>query len=454
MLPTFTNPFKRSNGFYYVQPIDPITRRRLTAKSTGVRDEKEAFRVVARWEISGIPRKAPREVSTPVDAYVSVKKAISTLRETKLSMDDGKALTKILMDQGLLAGVTFADSPGAQPFVDFLESFWTYETSPFVKEKLAFSQRIGKTHCDESLAKVRRYYKPYFAKQLLSELTLKELKDFALGLCEPYEDEAGGEVELSFHTRNHILAVAKTALNWAERNKVISDNPAKALIKFSGVPKARGILTLEEAQQLFALKWDDERFYLANLLSATSGMRAGEVVGLQTDDFENGRVTVNHSWLEGVGLKEPKNGRTREITCLPDLQERLLDLSRTNPHENKFIFWGAKSDVPMVPQRFASKLREMLVKMKVGDSTDPKVIQKAQAYWADRNILFHSWRHFFATHLEGKVGEKKARLVTGHLDPGAFQIYVDHVVETDLDEVKSAVSHVFGSLVSRPCQRA
>jgi integrase len=54
-----------------------------------------------------------------------------------------------------------------------------------------------------------------------------------------------------------------------------------------GKAAKRGILTVEEAGALFAKPWTDAAAMAANLLSATTGMRQGEVLAIRGGDIGN-----------------------------------------------------------------------------------------------------------------------------------------------------------------------
>jgi hypothetical protein len=48
-----------------------------------------------------------------------------------------------------------------------------------------------------------------------------------------------------------------------------------------------------------------------NLLSATTGMRQGEVLAVRGGDTGEDVLRVAHSWSPADGLKSPKNGEAR-----------------------------------------------------------------------------------------------------------------------------------------------
>jgi len=61
-----------------------------------------------------------------------------------------------LIDRGIITdqATPVAEQPEepkeeARLLLPFLQEFWDYEKSPYVKEKLAYGQSIGKRHCYE-----------------------------------------------------------------------------------------------------------------------------------------------------------------------------------------------------------------------------------------------------------------------------------------------------------------
>ena len=91
---------------------------------------------------------------------------------------------------------------------------------------------------------------------------------------------------LSPATANRCLAVLRIMLREAQRQGLIVANPVAEVQQLRETPSERGILTLDEARELFdenkfSQYWQSEIAYAANLLSATTGMRLGEVLALR-----------------------------------------------------------------------------------------------------------------------------------------------------------------------------
>jgi integrase len=72
-----------------------------------------------------------------------------------------------------------------------------------------------------------------------------------------------------------------------------------------------------------------------NLLSATTGMRQGEVLTLRGGNIGEAVLNVSHSWSPADGLKSPKNGETRKVPLLPEVREALLAVLARNLHTDR-----------------------------------------------------------------------------------------------------------------------
>jgi integrase len=216
---------------------------------------------------------------------------------------------------------------------------------------------MGRHHCHEMGNRIKANWEPYFKGRILDSITREELKQFSLRLsrCRKAPETVGagqdGE-KLSAAYINQILLAEFTALKWAKREGMIPLDPTDGLLKFSGKGKKRGVLIPREAVVVFAAKWKDKRSYIGNLLSLTTGLRAGEVLALRRSDIPltSNTLFVTHSWSVHDGLKCPKNGEERKVPLLPKVREKLIELVKENPHEttaDPFVFYGVLENKPM-----------------------------------------------------------------------------------------------------------
>ncbi|MBI9105018.1 MAG: tyrosine-type recombinase/integrase [Spirochaetales bacterium] len=417
--------FKRGNIFY-VQFKNPKTRKLTTAKSTGERDRDRANYIVQKWLDEGFPDERKIEQLLTFDYLLSEFKKID------LTTADAKRITDHLKNCGLIKAVSINSESDDQNIKTFLTTFWNYESSPYVREKLAHGHSIGKRHCIEMTASIKRYWIPYFGDKSIHDLNKTDIKTFSLYLSE--------ERKLAAKTINNIMSAGTVALTWAFKNEIINKNPTQGLIKFSGEQKKRGILSDKEIEKLFTLgDWrTNEAAKLGSLLACQTGLRAGEVVGLQIQNVGKDRLFVKHSFSWTDGLKSTKTGEEREIPILPETREKLLSLAHKNPNgwgPSSFIFWSVESsEKPMRTETLSTRLNHALES--IGISNNER---------KSRGICFHSWRHYFARKMTDVLEERTARL-TGHATSEMLQHYADHRNESDFKKAAEATTQVFGHI--------
>jgi integrase len=340
--------------------------------------------VVAEWLRDGIP-DPKRKGTRPISSIFELHTVLSALRALPLSTADAEKVLGILRDRQLIETAVVRAGPGSDPLVSFLERFWDFDKSQYVREKLAHEQRIGRRHCYEMALWIRKYWKPYFGEERrLVEIRKADLQTFALWLKETKGQKG--------KTVNNCLAAGTVPLRWANANELIPSNPASGLMKFGGRAERRGVLTEEEVARLFAKPWADERAYLGNALAMRTGLRLGEVLAIQVRDIEDNRIRVRHSWSNIDRLKSTKTGEQRTVPLLPWLRTRMLDLARKNPHgvgPISFVFWSTTfADRPMDAHGLADPLREALLGLSITDEDrkDPEKLRQAAEYWRARRV--------------------------------------------------------------------
>ncbi|MCL2444292.1 MAG: integrase, partial [Treponema sp.] len=341
----------RHDGIIYAELVDPQTGSKLSARSTGTKNRDEALLKIAEWLQSGIPTGREKKSRT-LEAAANIETILKVIRRTELNSDDALRIVQSLKNSGLIDIAAVKAGKGNVSFTEFLEKFWDYESSPYIREKLAHGHSIGKRHSHESMNRFNRYWQPAFIDKRLNGVTRQDLKSFSLSLADK---------GLAPASINKFMAVGNTCLSWAYREGLIPTDPTVGLVNFSGEAKKRGILTPLEAQALFAIRWKDKRAYTASLLACTTGMRSGEILALKREDIGERSLNVRHSWSVYDGLKKPKNGETRRVPLLPEVRGKLLELAAENPHgSDGFIFYGNLADRPLDKKVLLKYLRRAL----------------------------------------------------------------------------------------------
>lgn len=421
--------FHRRGGIYYAELVDPKTGKRLTAKSTGTRDRDAALLKVAEWLEKGVP-SGPQRKPRPVENLFTLHSLIDAMRKLDIDPEGAEEIVKILQRRGLIVGSFARPGPGTVPFLDFLTETWDPARSPRLKEKNAYGQAITMRHINESARIISYYWNvPELQGLSLVDVTRDHIKARLMELR-----ESG----LSAGTVNKILGAITGPLAWAAREGIIQTNPAEGIPRFSGAVEKRDVFTPEEAALVLSARWKENRARVGNLLAATTGMRAGEVLAVRRSDIGENILEVRHSWSDFDGLKCPKNGESRRVPLLPEVRDELLALIEENPHKcvDPFAFYSVMPDRPMDQKFLGEGLKA--------------AAEDANIKIGKRNIVFHSWRHYYAARMADRMAADQIQRITGHKSRAVFDAYADHINQENLAAVGKVGAEVFGNILQFP----
>jgi integrase len=449
------------NGIIYVQFVDQKAKKCLPALSTKKTNRDEALIVVYDWLKNGVPKRESK-TARQVDEEMTVAQILRGLKNSELTNGDVSKIEKILQDQGLITLIVQKNSLGSQLFTDFLEKFWDYDRSPYVEERKSHKINITRAYLAIFHGLVKNYWLDYFKGYAIEEITRKKLTDFSNHISASHS-------HLSSQTLRQILKAGKIALRWAYANEYISIDPTKYMVPYSSQQKNRGVLSPNEAAELFSLKWESEMGFLINIVAMSTGLRVGEILALRLEDIGGKYLSVTRSYSNTDGFKSTKTEEPRVVPIIPSIRDALRKMGEGNPYGDGLVFYGNKPNTPM--SRFAAHkfLNSMLIKLRLGnkmaefapspgDSRDvkkakregkEKAVEEAKKYWKERNVVFHSWRHFYAARMVDRIAPRKVMLATGHKTEAVFKGYADHGLEDDLAEVATTTAEVFGGLLPR-----
>ena len=358
-------------------------------------------------------------ISAPTPSVEAPKKKVVVVHKKNALMTSG------MIPEDVAAKVYEPLNPECtMKLCEFLVNFWTPEKSEYIQNKRAHKKSIGDYHCKEMRGMINRYWLPYFGEDFtVGQLTEQYLEDFL--------QELANFRCLKGATINHARTCGATGLKWLKNKGIIRSNPMANVEAFSKSESVqRGIPDEKEIKALYELEWDSEVMYLAFNLSAFSGLRPGEISGLQVRDIdaEKDLITIRHSWHRTGYLKSTKTNLIRKVPVAHNIILRLLVLAQKCPHasEDSFVFWScALIDKPYLPQYYDDGFFEAL--HKIGVSEEER---------RERNIDFYSLRHFCATYLANLTDMRNVQAVLGHTTPAMTQHYANHMTDEHFDSIR------------------
>ena len=439
---------KNSSGYYKAYFVNVETGKVISTKSTHSRNKFEANMIASNWLINGLPEKR----TTSNVNFLNQQNSASGLNlqsiADRLTDSEATVLYGILAQRlgkttAINEPVKIKQEPTPTPapapietepekqvyLIETLLNFWDFENSTYIKKMQARGYEFKQRNCKEKLGIVRRYWAKYFSEdRTVQSLTSKELDDFLLSL----RTEKG----LSADTVNKTMTAGNMAFDFLVKEGLLEKNPLDSVERFRVKAKKRGIPTETEMKQLINLNWDwtDPAYKLAFKVAALFGLRAGEISGLQMCDIdaEADLLYIRHSWNDTDKLKDTKNGDDRTIPIEHGIALDLMKQGKRNPNcsDTSFVFWSPKvPDQPLWPSSFEDDF--YIAMQKIGISDEQR---------KERNIVFHSLRHYCATQIAQRTTLEIAMKILGHKTEEMTRLYAEHETAVKLNSAKDVLS--------------
>ena len=321
------------------------------------------------------------------------------------------------LNQLIAEGNLIPDKKKNMTFTEFSKDFWLWDKCQYVERKRE-REGITQDYASNQRNNLEKHILPFFGPRKLIHISGDDIFTW----LSTFKGK-----NLSNKTANNNLNTLKVMLTEAVKKGHIKGNPAKDVTPLRKNTKERGILSPPEVKKIFSPDtigevWENDLFnYLGNLLSAVSGLRQGEILALKTKNVFPEYIHVEHSFSKVDSLKSTKTGDKRDIPISPHVYSLLENIMKPDPESYIFSFNGVR---PIEGRILTSGLYTALKNIEISEE-DIK----------ERNIKFHSWRHFFNTTLrKNGLADSKIQRITGHKTQEMTENYTHWQVE-DLREV-------------------
>ncbi|MEQ9861977.1 site-specific integrase [Pectobacterium cacticida] len=254
-----------------------------------------------------------------------------------------------------------------------------------------------------------------------AELTFEQVdKYFLEGFRQYLQHEAitKSDTCLSRNTACSYFNKIRAALNQAQRDRIITDNPVEQVKSIKAERTQRTYLTLDEVKALTKAECRYDVLRRAFLFSCTTGLRWSDIhklVWSEIELFAQGHYRIIFSQIK---LKNSGNGL--QYLDLPDSAVRLLNLeNRGKPTER--VFKGLRYD----------------------SYSNVALVQWAIRAGITKHVTFHAGRHTFAVNqlARGLDIYSLSRLL-GHSELRTTEIYAD-ILETRRTEAMRTFPDIF-----------
>lgn len=299
---------------------------------------------------------------------------------------------------------------------------------------------------------IRNHLNKYIGNIKLRELKKEHIEKMYNALLKPNEDKKA----LSVKTVRNVHQVLHKALQEALEQEYIEKNPASIskvpTLKNLNIPKKEiEIYSYTEEQSLINESLTDNIYGDVVIFALLTGMRKGEILGLQWKDIDFNKNIINvnkqlsrvKNYNENIKSKTvlkiiyntKTDNSTRAIPITNDIK-KLLEKHRIEQNKNKEILKDKYSDNDMV----FCKVDGIFLDPDTTRDKYCKLAEKANV----KKCTFHALRHTFATRaLESGMNVKVLSKILGHYSVQfTLDTYAHALIEMKTEEMEKMSSYM------------
>ena len=231
---------------------------------------------------------------------------------------------------------------------------------------------------------------PYFGDMQITKITIANVKEWIVWLNKSW----------SAKTSNNAQSVFNIIMKSAKEREIIKAVPSSDLSFRKIKKKERVLLTVSELNEIYhSSLWNWECARRAFLTCALTGMRIGEVTGLQTFEVADDRLNVEHTLHPSFGLGPTKTRVCRFVPIPPIMKLK----------EQCGKVWAFEKPTVQEPCSGAYIYKRLM-----------NICEYLGIDHKARGITIHSLRNMFISYMRGSsFGETidlKIKAVVGHAD--------------------------------------
>lgn len=353
-----------------------------------IRNNKKDIYFSIRYTRNG--KQYEESIGYKSDGFTAAQ-AYEILSELKRDIKTGKALS-LREKTEQREQEKIANEAANMTFSELFEEYY----QPHIQNK------DKKSTYDREVHLYKKWLKPVLGGVKLNLISRISL----IRLLQPMEKK-----RLSNRSKNYAIALTRQVFNFAIRNELFAgDNPAARFDELKKEDNRRmKFLSDEELNNLLKeLKKHSYSVYLMALISADSGLRAGEIFKLTWAD-----VSLKEKMLF---LRDTKNGKNRFAYMTDRVAEELSKLKQGEG--NEFVFQSkAGGKIYHVSRTFERAVKALGLNDGITDRR--------------QKVVFHSLRHTFASRLvQKRVSLYEVKELLGHSDIAMTQRYSHLANET------------------------
>ena len=307
-------------------------------------------------------------------------------------------------------------------FQEYTKDWSIFDKCPYIKERMSRGYVITRNYADRRRKELEAYALPFLGKTRIDEINKTLLSNWINYL----KNERG----LSNSTTNKIVKGIKFLLTYAYNKGDIPTDIAKSVQLLKNDSSSRGTFEKVEIQKMFANDaltklWNNDILqYVIHLTASKTGMRCGEIQGLQKENVFPDHILVEHTWLAQYGLKDTKTHKSREIPISQELYHYIKKIMDTQTKGN-YVFSLRYGTAPISSTCINKKLKLILRKIGIEEEQQQK-----------RRLSFHSYRHYVNTLLiTSGIPKSIVQSIIGHVGDDAMTEHYTHISLEDEKQV-------------------